>query len=58
MYVDFTKYEFNTACKMLGKEIEDKREVVTNKATVVTITHETMLPKSSPMKLYRRRRPV
>ncbi len=54
IYVDFTKHEFNMACTMLRKEIEDKREAVANKATALVVTHETILPKPSPMKMYQR----
>jgi hypothetical protein len=51
IYVDFTKHELNLAYSLLKNEIEKKREIVADKPKESEVTHEPIMPISSPTKL-------
>ena len=50
IYVDFTKHDFQMACSLLKREIENKRETSAKRANVSNGTHEPMLVRSPPEK--------
>jgi hypothetical protein len=50
IYVDFTKHDFQVACSLLKREIENKRETVAKRTNVSIGTHESMMSRSPPEK--------